>query len=129
MASGMRFFNLFSLLNVWKSSTRKGKIEHMSEFTFLKLWKTCGFLSIVYKNSSSEFFTLVFGGFFLVRVLSLKSVCVFLNLYLKYMHTVCNELSCAIHFRNMMHVVQPFNRWLLSYFYSRNNMISVLGFF
>lgn len=68
------------------------------------------FLTIAYENSSYEFFTLVFGGFFLACVLSLKFMQVFLNLYLKYVHTICNELSCAIHFRNMMHVVQPFNR-------------------
>lgn len=107
MASGMRFFSLFSLLNVWKNLTRKGKIECISEFKFFVFWK---FLTIAYENSSYEFFTLVFGGFFLACVLSLKFMQVFLNLYLKYVHTICNELSCAIHFRNMMHVVQPFNR-------------------
>lgn len=110
MASGMRFFNLFSLLNVWKNSTRKGKIECMSEFRFFVFWKIPGFLSIAYENSGYEFFTLVFGGFFLACVLSLKFVQVFLNLCLKYVHTICNKLSCAIHFRNMIRVVQPFNR-------------------
>lgn len=64
MASGMRCFSSFSLLNVWKNSTRKGKIEYMSEFSFFEFWKIHGFLSIVYENSGYEFFTFVFGGFF-----------------------------------------------------------------
>jgi len=61
MVSGMRFFNLFSLSNVWKNLTRKGRVEYMSLslcMSYIGLGSGCGKyekLNLPYGNSRFKF--------------------------------------------------------------------------
>lgn len=58
----------------------------------------------MYESSSSKFFTLVF-VFSNQYTVPKVCACGFFNLnYEKYVHTICNEFSCAIHFRDTVDV-------------------------